>query len=184
MGHAYSSSLLAFSMSDVNGPGCRGGRGLAFIRSFIHSFIQATSIAHLQVHYTTQRRSRHSTDTVSEFHAEAPQATASEGLDQGPYVAARAGFKPETLRTKGAESTNGPPRHYTVPGYDERLGKFALGGQMSLGWHHRRPLYARDSRSDSVPGIETGRSIAPMLLWHHACNQFGTMRRPIVILTV
>src|SRR6218665_1834995 len=38
MGHAYSSSLLAFSMSDVNGPGCRGGRGLAFIRSFIHSF--------------------------------------------------------------------------------------------------------------------------------------------------
>ena len=32
---------------------------------------------------TTQRRSRHSTDTVFEFHAEAPQATASEGLAQG-----------------------------------------------------------------------------------------------------
>jgi len=28
----------------------------------------------------TQRRSQHSTDTVSEFHAEAPQATASGGL--------------------------------------------------------------------------------------------------------
>src|SRR6218665_2141186 len=41
------------------------------------------------------RRSRHSTDTVSEFHAEALQAT--EGLVQGPYVAARAGFKPATL---------------------------------------------------------------------------------------
>jgi len=26
-------------------------------------------------------------DTVSEFHAKAPQATASEGLAQGPYVA-------------------------------------------------------------------------------------------------
>ena len=37
---------------------------------------------------TTQSRYRHSTDTVPEFHAEAPQATVSEGLTQGPYVAA------------------------------------------------------------------------------------------------
>ena len=44
---------------------------------------------------TTQRRSGHSKDTVSEeFHAEAPQATASERLTQDPYVAARAGFEP------------------------------------------------------------------------------------------
>ena len=49
-------------------------------------------------------------DTVSEFHAEAPQATASEGLAQSPYVAARAGFETATLRTKGAESTNELPR--------------------------------------------------------------------------
>src|SRR6218665_1132144 len=49
----------------------------------IQSFIQTISIAPLQ--YTiTQRRSRHNMDTVSEFHAEAPQATASEGLAQGP----------------------------------------------------------------------------------------------------
>ena len=34
----------------------------------IHSFIQATSIVPLQVHYT-QSHSRHSTDTVPEFHA-------------------------------------------------------------------------------------------------------------------
>jgi len=47
---------------------------------------------------------------VLEFHAEAPQATVSEGLAQGPYVAARAGFKPVTLRMKGVESTNAPPR--------------------------------------------------------------------------
>jgi len=33
-------------------------------------------------------RSRHSTGTVSEFHAEAPQATASEALAKGTYVAA------------------------------------------------------------------------------------------------
>jgi len=30
-------------------------------------------------------------DTVSEFHAEVPQAIASERLALGPYVAARAG---------------------------------------------------------------------------------------------
>src|SRR6218665_1247763 len=50
-----------------------------------------------------------SVDTAQEFHAEAPQATASEGLAQGPYVAARAGFKPLTLWTKGDESTNETP---------------------------------------------------------------------------
>ena|SRR6218665_2499615 len=37
-------------------------------------------------------RSQHRTDIVPEFHAEAPQATVSEGLAQGPYVAARAGY--------------------------------------------------------------------------------------------
>jgi len=43
---------------------------------------------------------------VSEFQADAPQATASEG----PYVAAKAVFEPATLRKKYAESTNAPPR--------------------------------------------------------------------------
>ena len=33
----------------------------------------------------------------------------SEGLAQGPNVAAIAGFEPTTLQTKGAESTNEPP---------------------------------------------------------------------------
>jgi len=47
---------------------------------------------------------------VSEFHAKAPQAIVSEGLAQGPFMTARAGFKPATLRTKGAESTNEPLR--------------------------------------------------------------------------
>ena len=46
---------------------------------------------------------------MSEFHAEAPQATASEGLAKGPYVAVRVGFETTTLRTKGVESTNEPP---------------------------------------------------------------------------
>ena|SRR6218665_1313268 len=46
---------------------------------------------------------------VPEFHAEAPQAPASEGLIQSPYVAARAGFERTTLGTKGAESINETP---------------------------------------------------------------------------
>ena len=46
---------------------------------------------------------------MSEFLAEAPQATESEGLAQGPCVAARAGFESVTLQTKGDELTNEPP---------------------------------------------------------------------------
>jgi len=55
---------------------------------------------------TAQRHSRHSTDTVPEFHAEAPQATVSEGLAQGPYVAARARVELMALQTKGVDSAN------------------------------------------------------------------------------
>ena len=45
------------------------------------------------------------------LHAEELQATASEGLAQGPvYVAARAGFEHATLRSKGIDSTNAVPR--------------------------------------------------------------------------
>ena|SRR6218665_1170332 len=47
-------------------------------------------------------------DTVSEFHAKAPQATASEGLAQGPYMVARAGFESTTLRSTDIDSTNEP----------------------------------------------------------------------------
>ena len=49
-----------------------------------YSFIQATSIAPLQVYY----------------YPDAPQ---------GPYVAARAGVEPMTLRTRGVDSTNASP---------------------------------------------------------------------------
>jgi len=42
------------------------------------------------------------------------QAAVSEGLAQGPYVAARVGFKSVTLRTEGVELITEPPRptHY------------------------------------------------------------------------
>src|SRR6218665_1440833 len=59
-------------------------------------------------------RSGHSADTVSEFHAEAPQPTASEGLAQDPCVAARTGFEPTTLRSTGIDATNEPRRPITI----------------------------------------------------------------------
>ena len=64
----------------------------------IHSFIQAISIAPLQVHNYSETL----LDTVSEFHAEASQATASEGLAQGPYVAERE----SNARHFGIKATN------------------------------------------------------------------------------
>ena len=50
--------------------------------------------------------------TMLEFHAEAPQATVSEGLVQGPYMVAR--VEPMTLRSKGVDSTNAPPMPHKI----------------------------------------------------------------------
>src|SRR6218665_2423935 len=79
-------------------------------KTFIHScyFYSASSSPLL---LRGQRRLRHSTDTVSEFHPEDPQATASEGLAKGPFVAARAGVEPATLQTVGVKSTTELPLH-------------------------------------------------------------------------
>src|SRR6218665_2726609 len=85
----------------------------ALVHNSVSSFIQAISIAPLQS-TASQRRSRHSTDTVSKFHAEAPQASASEGIAhyaQGTYVAVRAGFEPTILRTK---ALNLPMSHHAT----------------------------------------------------------------------
>ena len=43
--------------------------------------------------------------------------TVSEGLAQCPYVAARAGLEPTTLRSKGSDSTNAPPHPHNVGYY-------------------------------------------------------------------
>jgi len=40
------------------------------------------------------------------LHDKALQATVSEGLAQGSYVAARAGLEPTTIRSKGIDYTN------------------------------------------------------------------------------
>ena len=45
------------------------------------------------------------------LHAEALQATASEGLALSPCVASGVGFEPGTFRTQGTEPTTEPQRH-------------------------------------------------------------------------
>ena len=86
-----------------------------------YNIIQYNTIQYIAINsfrifksFTTQRRSRHNTDTLPEFHAEASQATVSEVLAQRPYVAARAGVEPMTLRTRGVDSTNAPPAPHDV----------------------------------------------------------------------
>ena len=97
----------------------------------------------------TQRRSRHSTDIVPEFHAEAPQATVSEGLVQGPYVVARVGVELMTLRTKGVDSTNAPPTPLQVlfhahPRSSQNLfdiiAVYTLNNKFTTGCHMARHL--------------------------------------------
>src|SRR6218665_2303681 len=76
--------------------------------SFIHSgHFYSTSSSPLLL------RGAHdySTDTVSEFHAETHrQSSVSKGLAQGPYMAARAGVEPATLRLRVIDLTIAPPR--------------------------------------------------------------------------
>src|SRR6218665_3577049 len=84
--------------------------GYRNMKAQISCFIPGRRIPQLR---HCQRRSRHSTDTVSKFHSEEPQPTGTEGLAQGPYVANRAGVETMTLRTKGVKSTNRLPRPTT-----------------------------------------------------------------------
>ena len=75
------------------------------IVSFIHSgyFYCASAVHYYSEAIPTQHGHCRSFTSVAR-RRETP-TTASEGLAQGPYVAARSGFEPTTLRTKGIDST-------------------------------------------------------------------------------
>ena len=79
--------------------------GLGF--SFIHSghFYSTPSKS-----TTTQRRSRLQHGYCIGVSRRSAQATAGKGLAQGPYVVARAGVEPTTLRLKAIDSTKAPAR--------------------------------------------------------------------------
>src|SRR6218665_3097987 len=74
------------------------------IHSFIHSghFYFKSS--------TTHRRSRLQNGYCIGVSRRIAQATAGKGLAQGPYVTARAGVEPTTLRLKVNDSTKAPSR--------------------------------------------------------------------------
>src|SRR6218665_281849 len=61
---------------------------------------------------TTQRRSRLQHRYCIGVSRRSTQVTVSEGLTHGPYMAARAGVEPTTLRLK---SLTLPKRHYASP---------------------------------------------------------------------
>ena len=77
----------------------------------IHSFIPAISIAPLQVFYHSEALL--TTARIAyciRVSRRGAQATAGKRLAQGPYVAARAGVEPTTLRLKVIGSTKAPAR--------------------------------------------------------------------------
>src|SRR6218665_3610237 len=73
----------------------------------IHSFIHS---GHFYSAPTTQRRSPLQHRYCIGVSRRSEQATAGKGLAQGPYMAARAGVEPTTLRLKAIDSTKAPPR--------------------------------------------------------------------------
>src|SRR6218665_1256330 len=77
------------------------GRRSTFIHSFIH-FGHFNSVPSSPL-LLRGAPDHYSTNTVSEFHAEAPQEPVSKGLAQGLYVAARA-------HDQSVDLTNAPPR--------------------------------------------------------------------------
>src|SRR6218665_3016702 len=82
---------------------------LLFIHSFIHSFIRPFLYRPFKF-FTTQRRSRLQHGYCIGVSRRSAQATAGKGLAQGPYVMARVGVEPTTLRLKVIDSTKAPSR--------------------------------------------------------------------------
>ena len=98
---------------------CQSFEQIKSTNSFIYSFIPAISIAPLQVLYHSEALPTTARILYRSFTPKRPQATADKGLAQGPYVAARAGAEPTTLRLRVIVSTN---RHH-VP---QLIGNFPL----------------------------------------------------------
>jgi len=67
------------------------------------------SIAPLQVHCYSEALLTKASILCWSQHTEVLQATVSEGLAQGPYVAARVLFEPVTFWMQGTEPTTEPP---------------------------------------------------------------------------
>ena len=83
---------------------------------YLYSLSNALSFIHSSHFYSTpssplllRGAPDYSTDTVSEFHAEAHRQVQVKDLPQGPYMVARAGVESTTLWLKVIVSTKVPP---------------------------------------------------------------------------
>ena len=94
--------------------------------SFVHSFIQALSIAPLQVHYYSEVLPRRHADTVSVFHAEAPLSTPSEGLAQGPAWRLDRDSNPRPVRRKALNQPMSHPAPQFLTTLQLQLSLFAI----------------------------------------------------------
>ena len=105
------------------------------------------------------------------LHDKALQATASEGLTQGPYVAARAGFGPAILRSKSIDSTNASPRptryrsFFCVCYAPDLVGALTGIRVNSVSrWHHWFPRkYSQEGRARVDPGFVNADAILPKI---------------------
>src|SRR6218665_2419470 len=78
------------------------------IISFIHSFIRSFLLRPFKSS-TTQRRSRLQHEYCIGVSRRSALANVGKGLAQGPYIVARAGVEPTTLRLKAIDSNKSPP---------------------------------------------------------------------------
>src|SRR6218665_1071213 len=82
---------------------------LSYVMSYCIVLYLYISIALLTARAFQERSRPQQLTLCRSLHAEALQAVAGKGLAQGPYMAARAGFEPTTLRSNRVVSTNAPP---------------------------------------------------------------------------
>ena len=75
-----------------------------------HLFIHSGHFYTLPVHYYSEALPTIQHGYCGEVPRRSAQATAGKGLAQGPYVVARAGVEPTTLRLRVIDLTNAPPR--------------------------------------------------------------------------
>ena len=103
---------------------------------YIHSFILAISIALLQVHYYSESLPTTARILYWSFTRSA-QATVSKGLALGPYMAARAGVEPTTLRLRFIDLTNAPPRPTLYRALLEYIWEHLRSRSMAVNVHYR-----------------------------------------------
>ena len=102
--------LSNFCIASIQAIGFLSSVCAFYTHSFIHSFIRPFLERPFKSS-TTQRHSRLQHGYCIGVSRRSAQATEGKGLAQGPYMAARAGVEPTTLRLKAIDS----PRHHHVP---------------------------------------------------------------------